>query len=133
MSLILMQDLHLPSVLGTEMVNLGRLIQGDVNLTSLYEDRAIGVSDCGLAGHPYLSQVTLKDVKSIYATPFIGDTNLETLRIQNSTNTIVTLYTSNAFSTTKITPTTGSIYVPSGRANTYKTAPTWSYFSAIIR
>ena len=47
-------------------------------------------------------------------------------------SSICSLGGSNVFSTTQITSSTGSIYVPASLVDTYKSATNWSYFSTQI-
>ena len=54
-------------------------------------------------------------------------TNLTSIYLNNSS--ICSLSNSNAFYSTQITSSTGSIYVPASLLTEYKSAPNWSYFS----
>lgn len=56
--------------------------------------------------------------------------NLSSLYLTNSF--ICTLLNSNAFNSTSITVTTGSIFVPASLVASYKTAVNWSYFAGRI-
>ena len=47
-------------------------------------------------------------------------------------SSVCSLYTSNVFSNTQITSSTGSIYVPTSLVDSYKSAENWSYFSTQI-
>lgn len=48
-------------------------------------------------------------------------------------SSVCSLYGSNVFNYTPIASGTGSIYVPASLVDSYKSAPNWSYFSAIIQ
>lgn len=47
-------------------------------------------------------------------------------------SSVCSLYNSNVFEETKITSSTGSIYVPTSLVDAYKSAENWSYFSTQI-
>lgn len=70
--------------------------------------------------------------KCTYLNPdtFNGCINFESLYLPGSE--FCSLGYSDAFNNTKITTSTGSIYVPASMVNTYKLAKYWSYFSNII-
>ena len=58
---------------------------------------------------------------------FYDCSNLTSIYLNNSS--ICSLSSSNAFYSTQITSTTGSIYVPASLLTEYQSAPKWSYFS----
>lgn len=68
---------------------------------------------------------------------YIGDYAFNSCSSLNSItigySSVCSLDGSNAFYNTQITSSTGSIYVPASLVSAYKSAPNWSYYSAIIQ
>lgn len=97
--------------------------------TPLYKCNVIGETaffDC-IA----LTSLELPSIRSISRYAFEGCSSLSIITIGYSG--VCSLNNSNAFYRTQITSSTGSIYVPASLVNAYKSAPNWSYYSAIIR
>ena len=79
--------------------------------------------------HP-LAQVSLPMCSYIGSNAFRGCTSLSIITIGYSN--ICSLNASSTFYNTKITSSTGSIYVPTSLVDSYKSAKNWSYFSTQI-
>lgn len=78
-----------------------------------------------------LQTVSLPKCTQIDANAFANSASL--ISIYLTSPTLCTLSNSNAFFGTRITQSTGSIYVPAEMVNAYKTATNWSYYSAVIK
>lgn len=77
-----------------------------------------------------LSQVSLPVCSTIGVNTFQGCNSLSIITIGYSS--VCKLGGSNVFTNTKITSSTGSIYVPTSLVDAYKSAANWSYFSTQI-
>lgn len=77
-----------------------------------------------------LSQVNLPICSYIDAAVFRYCSSLSRITIGYSS--VCSLYSTNAFSGTQITSSTGSIYVPASLVDAYKSAENWSVYSNII-
>lgn len=77
-----------------------------------------------------LTSVSFPACTSIGSNVFSGCTSLSQIYLTNSS--ICTLANSNAFSSTAIGSTKGSIYVPTSLVTAYKSATNWTYFSKRI-
>lgn len=73
-----------------------------------------------------LASISLGACNRILPNAFAGCTKLSTVTIGTSN---CVLSNSTAFANTQITPSKGTIKVPSAYVNAYKTASAWSYFS----
>ena len=77
-----------------------------------------------------LTQVSLPVCSIIRDYAFYNCSSLSIITIGYSG--VCSLYSIGAFYGTKITSSTGSIYVPASLVDAYKSAENWSYFSSII-
>ena len=77
-----------------------------------------------------LSQVSLPVCSKISNYTFYNCSSLSIITIGYSS--VCSLYSSNTFTNTQITSSTGSIYVPASLVDSYKSATNWSYFSTQI-
>ena len=77
-----------------------------------------------------LSQVNLPICSYIAAAVFRYCSSLSRITIGYSS--VCSLYSTNVFDGTKITSSTGSIYVPASLVDAYKSAENWSVYSNII-
>ena len=77
-----------------------------------------------------LSQISLPVCSYIGDTAFSNCSSLSIITIGYSS--VCSLAGSNTFNRTKITSSTGSIYVPTSLVDSYKSANNWSYFSTQI-
>ena len=77
-----------------------------------------------------LSQVSLPMCSYIGGFAFWGCSSLSIITIGYSS--VCSLGSSNVFNRTKITSSTGSIYVPTSLVDSYKSATNWLYFSTQI-
>lgn len=74
-----------------------------------------------------LTSVSLPVCSSIGSDAFKRCTSLNTIYLMNSS--VCYIAGSNAFSSTGITSTTGSIFVPASLVDAYKSSTNWTYFS----
>lgn len=81
-------------------------------------------------GCPSLSQVSLPMCSYIGGFTFWGCSSLSIITIGYSS--VCSLGSYNVFNRTKITSSTGSIYVPTSLVDSYKSETNWSYFSTQI-
>ena len=103
------------------------------NCTSLSQVSLPVCSYIGSSAFAYcssLSQISLPVCEVIKEAAFLGCTSLSIITIGYSSVCGLGI---GVFSRTKITSSTGSIYVPASLVDTYKSAPNWSKYSAIIR
>ena len=88
------------------------------------------IGNYGIAHCPSLSQVNLPMCSSIAPAVFAYCSSLSIITIGYSS--VCSLGGNNVFYSTKITSSTGSIYVPASLVDSYKSATNWSYFSTQI-
>ena len=79
-----------------------------------------------------VTKIDLGAVTSIGNRAFNSCNNLETLILRNSSS-VPSLYSTNAFGSTKIEGGTGYIYVPSAMIDSYKADSSWSTYAAQFR
>ena len=103
--------------------NCGSLTQVSLPVCSSIGNNAF--YNCGS-----LTQVSLPVCRYIAGDVFAFCRSLSIITIGYSS--ICSLNTSNVFLGTKITSSTGSIYVPTSLVDSYKSATNWSYFSTQI-
>lgn len=96
-------------------------------LTTISFPVCLTVASNAFQGCAALTSAEFPAATKISANAFNGCTNLSTLRLANGA--LCALQNSNAFTGTKITTTTGSIYVPTAWVASYKAAANWSLFS----
>lgn len=95
-------------------------------LKTVYINAATTLNSSCFKGCTALSTLTLPAATKISAQAFSGCTAFGTLKIGTSN---CALQNSNAFTSTLITATTGSILVPSAYVDTYKAATNWITFA----
>lgn len=78
-----------------------------------------------------LQQLDFSVCATIYQLAFISCTNLNVIIFRSPT--VITLKSSNAFSSTPIASGTGYVYVPSALVDSYKTATNWSTYANQFR
>ena len=117
-------DLPMCSYIGINAFN-GCWSVSQVNLPVCNYIGNFAFTDCS-----YISQVNLPMCSYIGSLVF-GYNNLLSI-ITIGYSGVCSLNNSNAFSSTKITSSTGSIYVPASLVDAYKSATNWSYFSTQI-
>lgn len=100
---------------------------GCSNLTSISFPKCQIVDTYVFYSCTKLSSISLPNCTELRTYVFNKCTSLSSIYLGAST--ICTLSNSNAFGSTKITPTTGSIFVPASLVASYKTATNWTYFS----
>ena len=96
-------------------------------LTSYTNNRVTSIGDIAFYNYSSLTTVSFPQCTSIGAYAFNYCGCLESIYL--GTSKLCTLAGSVAFSHTKITSTTGSIFVPTSLVSSYKTATNWTYFS----
>jgi len=113
------------STLGSDLFcNDSRLVNVNISPTSSLTTLQDGVFNSCSA---LTSLILPSGVTSISTNVFYRCTNFNTLLL--SSVTPPTLSSTNAFSSSGITATTGYIYVPEESVEAYKTATNWSYFA----
>ena len=88
------------------------------------------IGDTAFGNCTSLSQISLPVCSSIGYTAFGTCSSLSIITLGYSS--VCMLVSSNAFTITQITSSTGSIYVPASLVDSYKSAKNWSYFSTQI-
>ena len=99
-----------------------------VNLLSVSLPKCKIIDDYGMASCG-IYEISLPEISRINGYAFYSCSNLSTIYLGN---TIPTLG-DGVFQGTKITSSTGSIYVPISKLLAYKSASRWKYYSAIIQ
>ena len=97
------------------------------NLTSINFPACITIGRFAFGSCSSLTSVNFPVCTIIGSDAFYDCSNLTSIYLNNSS--ICSLSSSNAFYSTQITSTTGSIYVPASLLTEYQSAPKWSYFS----
>lgn len=96
-------------------------------LTNIYAPLCSTVGSNAFYGCSKLTTASLPTCSFIHYSAFMRCSNLSSIYLASSS--ICTLQHSNVFSSTGITSTTGSIYVPLSLGWSYKHATNWTYFS----
>ena len=96
-------------------------------LTNISVPVCTSIGTSAFASCTQLTNIILPACLYIGTTAFYNCGQLTTIELTGSI--LCSLVNSNAFSSTKITSTTGSIYVPASLVNSYKSATNWTYFS----
>lgn len=111
-------------------VIMSQAFQSCTSLTSISFPVCTTISNRTFYGCTGLTTASFPMCSMIAILAFCNCTNLSEMYLPGST--MCELYTSNAFSGTGITSTTGSIYVPLSLKTSYQTATNWAYFSKRI-
>ena len=101
------------------------------SLTTINVENVIKINPSGFESCKALEHLDFHIVQTISRASFNGCSKLKELIIRSES--VCTLSSTSAFSSTPIKSGTGYIYVPSVLINTYKTATNWSTFQAQFR
>ena len=130
------------SFLGISKSDINKVILPECNYIEGYTfSNCSALSQISLPRYEYIDKYTFYECTSLNSInlpicSYIGDDAFKgcTLlsRITIGYSSICSLYGSMVFDRTKITSSTGSIYVPTSLVDSYKSANNWSYFSTQI-